>query len=130
MPKGVREQGGLLNHPTRNLRVRCLPADIPAEIKVDITELGLDESLLLKDVTPPKGVTFLGDPHTVLARVSMVEEEKAAEPVPGAAAGPEVITEKKADGDAAAGASAAGGKAAPAAPAAKGAPAAKAPGKK
>ena len=134
VPKGVREQGGLLNHPTRNLRVRCLPADIPAEIKVDITELGLDESILLKDMTPPKGVVFQGDPHTVLAQVTMIEEEKAPEPAAGAAAGPEVITEKKADGDAAAPAAgakpAAGGKAAPAAPAAKGAPAAKAPGKK
>jgi large subunit ribosomal protein L25 len=98
VPKGVKEQGGLLNHPTRNLNVRCLPSDIPAEIRVDVSELGLNESLLLQNVAPPKGVTFLGDPHTVLAIVSEIEEEKAPEPaaaVPGAAAaGPEVITAK------------------------------------
>lgn len=118
--KGVKELGGLLNQPTRALGVRCLPTDIPSEIRLDVTDLGLNESLLLQNVTPPKGVTFLGDPHTVLAIVSEIEEEKAPDPVaaavPGAAAGPEVITAKP---DAAA-----------AAPGAKDAKDAKAPAKK
>jgi len=102
-PVGVKEKGGILSHPTRTLRVRCLPADIPAEIRVDISKMDVDQSLLLKDYTPPKGVTFLGDPHTVLALVSMVEEEKAPDPaLAAAAAGPEVITAKKpAEGEAA-----------------------------
>jgi large subunit ribosomal protein L25 len=102
VPVGVREKGAILSHPTRTLRVRCLPADIPAEIKVDVSKMDVDQSLLLKDYSPPKGVTFLGDPHTVLARVSVVEEEKAPEPTAAAAAGPEVITAKKpAEGEAA-----------------------------
>ncbi len=103
VPVGVREKGGILNHPTRALRVRCLPADIPAEIRVDVSKLDLGGSLLLQDCVPPKGVNFLGDPHIVLALVSEVEEEKAPEPV-AAAAGPEVITAKKpAEGEAAGG---------------------------
>ena len=110
VPVGVREKGGILNHPTRALRVRCLPADIPADIRVDVSKLDLGSSLLLQDCVPPKGVSFLGDPHTVLALVSEVEEEKA--PEPAAAAQPEVITAKKpGEGEAAAGAkpAAAGG---------------------
>ena len=107
--KGVKELGGLLNQPTRALGVRCLPKDIPAEIRLDVTDLGLNESLLLQNVTPPAGVTFLGDPHTVLAIVSEIEEEKAPEPAAAvagaAAAGPEVITAKP---DAAAAAAPAG----------------------
>lgn len=114
--KGVKEEGGLLTQPTRALTVRCLPKDIPAQIKVDISELGLEQSLLLQSVTPPAGVTFLDDPHTVLALVSAIEEEKAPEPAAAdAAKGPEVIKEKK-EGEAAAPAVAAGkdAKAAPA----------------
>ena len=128
--KGVKEEGGILNHPTRFVRVRCLPKDIPADIKIDVSGLGLDESLLLQDVTPPAGVLFLDGKHTVLAHVSSVEEEKAADPAAtaeGAAGAPEVIGEKKegAAADGAAPAAAAGGKAAPAAAAgAKAAPAA------
>lgn len=124
VPVGVKEFFGILNHPTRNLQVRCLPADIPAEIRVEIGHLGLDESLLLKDVKPPKGVTFLGDPHTVLAQVTATEEEKAPEPAAAApGAGPEVIKEKKAEGEAAPAGK--DGKAAPAAKDAKAAPAGK-----
>jgi large subunit ribosomal protein L25 len=124
---GVKEKGGLLSQPTRNLTVRCLPSDIPAQISIDISALDLEETVLLQSVTPPKGVTFLGDPHTVLAMVSTIEEEKAPEPAAAAAdaaKGPEVITAKKPEEGAAA-APAAGGKDAKAA-----APAAKAPAKK
>ena len=74
---GVKEFGGNLTHPTRNLTVKCLPADIPTEIRVDISGLNLDMSLLLKDVKPPKGVTFLGDSHIVLAQVTAIEEERS-----------------------------------------------------
>jgi large subunit ribosomal protein L25 len=103
--KGTKEQGGILNHSTRFLRVRCLPKDIPANITVDVTELGLEESILLENVPAPAGVTFLDGKHTVLAHVSEVQEEKAPEAVvagtEAAAGAPEVIKEKK-EGDAAA----------------------------
>ena len=129
--KGVKEAGGILSHSTRFLRVRCLPKDIPANISIDVSELGLDESIVLENVAPPAGVTFLDNKHTVLAHVSEVEEEKAPDPAAAGAAGaagtPEVITEKKKEGEEGAAAPAAGakpgdkGKAAPAAaaPAAK-----------
>jgi large subunit ribosomal protein L25 len=118
---GVKEEGGILNHPTRNVSIKCLPADIPLEIRVDISNLKKDSSILLQHITAPKGVTFISDPHSVLAQVASVREEKVAEPVAGAAdaaaKGPEVITAKApADGAAA---PAAGGKDAKAAPAAK-----------
>lgn len=129
--KGVKEAFGILGQPARFLRVRCLPKDIPTDIKVDVTNLGLEESILLQDITPPGGVTFLGDKHTVLAHVSEVEEEKAPEPAAAAASAagtPEVIKEKKEGEAEAAPAADAKGKtpAAAAAPAGK-APAGKAP---
>lgn len=125
-PKGVKELGGILSHTTRFIRVRCLPKDIPLNITVDVSGLGLDESILLENVTPPAGVTFMDGKHTVLAHVSEVLEEKAPDPAVAGAAGaagtPEVITEKKKEGEeapAAAGAAKAGDKKAAAAPAAK-----------
>jgi large subunit ribosomal protein L25 len=130
LPIGVKEQGGILQHPTRNVLVRCLPADIPTEIRVDVSGLKQDESILLEDFTAPKGVLFLSDPHTVLAQVAAVVEEKAPEVAVAAAAdaakGPEVITAKKPGEEAKPG----DAKADPKAPAGKAAPAAKAPAKK
>jgi large subunit ribosomal protein L25 len=133
VPVGVKEQGGILQHPTRNVQVKCLPADIPAEIRVNVSELKQDESILLRDFTPPKGVTFISGPLTVLAQVAAVVEEKAPEVVAAAegaaAAGPEVITAKKPGEEAKAGDAKADPKAA-AGKDAKAAPAAKAPAKK
>jgi large subunit ribosomal protein L25 len=103
VPKGVREEFGILDHPTRSVLVRCLPTAIPAEIKVDVSALGLDDSLMLQDVTPPAGVIFLSGKHTVLAHVSVPPEEKAPEvavDAAGAAGSPEVLKEKK-EGEAA-----------------------------
>jgi large subunit ribosomal protein L25 len=127
-----------LGHTTRFLKVRCLAKDIPANISIDVTNLGLDESILLENVQPPAGVTFLDNKHTVLAHVSEVAEEKAPDPAAaaaGAAGTPEVITEKKKEGEEGAAAAPAAGAAKPgdkgkAAPAAAAAPAAKADAKK
>jgi large subunit ribosomal protein L25 len=98
-PAGVKELGGILNHPTRTVLVRCLPNEIPSEIKVDVSNLALEASILLKDIAPPKGVTFLSGPMTVLAHISEVVEEKAPEPAAvaadAAAGSPEVLKEKK-----------------------------------
>jgi large subunit ribosomal protein L25 len=123
VPKGVKDEGGIMNHPTRSVTVKCLPADIPADIRIDVSGLGLDESILLQDVTAPKGVQFLSDAHTVLAQVTAVAEEKAPEPTAeaaaAAAAGPEVITAKKPGEEAAAAPAKPGDKKAEAKPAAK-----------
>lgn len=134
--KGVKELGGILGHTTRFLKVRCLAKDIPANITVDVSNLGLDESILLENVPAPAGVTFLDNKHTVLAHVSEVAEEKAPDPAAaaaGAAGTPEVITEKKKEGEEGAAAPAAGAKPgdkAKAAPAAAPAAAAKPDAKK
>ena len=138
------KEGGILEHGVRSLRVRCLPKAIPQAIKVDVSNLGLDQNILLQDVAKQEGVTFLDNAHTVLAHVALVEEEKAPVAAEGAVA-PEVIGEKEREaartakeGDKGApggkdAKAAPGGKDAKAAPAgkdAKAAPAAKAPGKK
>ncbi len=133
-PAAIKE-GGILEHGVRTLRVRCQPKAIPQAIKVDVSNLAMDQNILLQDLAKMEGVTFLDNAHTVLAHVAQVEEEKAPVAAEGAVA-PEVIGEKEREaartakeGDK----PAAGGKDAKAAPAgkdAKAAPAAKAPGKK
>lgn len=130
---GVKEGGGILQRARRFLNVRCLPTAIPRTIQVDVSAVGLDQSILLKDLPKSEGVEFLDDPHSVLVHVAAVEEEAApvaAEAVAGAVpAQPEVIGEKERDakraekeGAAGAAPAPAGGKAA--APAAGAKPAA------
>ncbi|MEN9397497.1 MAG: hypothetical protein RLZ81_2027 [Pseudomonadota bacterium] len=106
----------VVNHVVNEIEVRCLPADLPEFIAVDLSGLKKGVSLHLNDITLPKGVTAVthGKSNPVLVSVVVVAgaDAPAAEGAEAAAAAP------------AAGAKAAAAKA-PAA--AKAAPAAKAP---
>ena len=68
---GVKE-GGVLELPTHELNIEALPTAIPDAITVDVSGLGMQETMHLSAVTPPEGVTFLDDPEeTVLATVTV-----------------------------------------------------------
>jgi large subunit ribosomal protein L25 len=121
---GVKNFGGLLEQSLRSLAIECLPRDLPDKITVDISALNIGDAIHVRDIQLPQGVKAKVQPD--LTAFSVVEPAVEEEPVPvaaeGAAAGPEVITEKKpAEGEAAPaagagkGAPAAGGKPAPAA---------------
>jgi large subunit ribosomal protein L25 len=100
-PAGVKQEGGVFEIVTREVEIECLPADIPAEFKVDVSGLMLGQQFrageLVIDIAKMKLVT---DPDRVLAHVVAlrVEEEKPAEVAAAetaAPAEPEVIKKGK-----------------------------------
>lgn len=56
IPKGVKDDGGVLEHSIHDLPVRCVPSLIPASIDVDVSHLGLNDVLHVSDVRLPEGV--------------------------------------------------------------------------
>jgi len=133
VPNGVKNFGGLLEQNLRALAIECLPRDLPDRITVDVSALNIGDSIHVRDIKLPAGVTAKVQAElTAFSVMAPVIEEEPVAAEAEAAAGPEVITAKKEEGEAAApatgakGAPAAGGKGAPS-PAAKGAPAAPAP---
>src|SRR6266702_1417711 len=99
---GVKTFGGLLEQSLRALATECLPATLPDRITVDVSQLNIGDSIHVRDIQFPPGVTPRVQPDltafSVLAPV--VEEEPAVVEAEAAAAGPEVITEKKEEGEA------------------------------
>src|SRR5690349_23342380 len=54
-PKGVKQQGGVLEHIRREIEIECLPADIPENVVVDVSELMLHQGVRVRDIaTNPK----------------------------------------------------------------------------
>ena len=51
------KKGGVLNIVRHELELLCPNADIPEEIKVDVTGKDIGDSIHISDVTLPKGVT-------------------------------------------------------------------------
>ncbi len=108
---GVKNSGGILDQVLREVEIECLPSDIPDHIDVDVSGLELYGAIHISDLPHSGSIKFLGDEHALVAHVTIIKEEVAAEPVAGAAE-PEVA--KKGKGDAAAAAApAADAKAAP-----------------
>lgn len=97
---GVKNFGGLLEQSIRSLSVRCLPQNLPEVISVDVSALKIGESIHVRDIKLPAGVTVEDNEELtvfIVAEPSVASE--AAAPAAGAeAASPEVIKEKKAEG--------------------------------
>jgi large subunit ribosomal protein L25 len=74
----VKNQGGTLVKSLDEIKVRCLPADLPHEIQVDLGKLATFEDLInVGSINPPKGVEFLDDATLTIATVArpLTEEE-------------------------------------------------------
>ena len=101
VPTGVKNAGGLLEQNLRTLAIECLPRDLPDRITVDVSALNIGDSIHVRDIQLPSGVVAKVQPD--LTAFSVMEPAVEEEPVAAAAevaAGPEVITEKKPEGEA------------------------------
>jgi len=78
--EGVK-MGGILDQTLRELELECMPEAIPQEIPVDVSALDIGQSLHVRDLVLPEGVTLQSDPDlaVVLVAAPAAEEEAAAE---------------------------------------------------
>ena len=76
---GVKQEGGVLDHPLRQLKIQCLPVDIPKHIDVDISGLKIGQSIHVKDLVLSDKIKVLTDLELVLFAVKMPVEEKVEE---------------------------------------------------
>ncbi|MFT3785771.1 MAG: 50S ribosomal protein L25 [Tepidisphaeraceae bacterium] len=97
------KEGGVTQQVLNEIEVECLVTEIPSAIVYNIGNLKLDESVHVKDLTLPAGVTTEADPELIVAVCHAVKEEVVE--TPAAEGEPEVIG-KPAEGEAAAAAAA------------------------
>lgn len=93
--EGVVKEEGVLEHVLWEIKIECLPIDIPGKIEVDVTGLKIGDSILVKDIQPPTGVKILNAPDQTVVSVKMPHVEKPAEEAAEAVTEPELIREKK-----------------------------------
>jgi large subunit ribosomal protein L25 len=110
---GVKNFGGLLEQSLRVLAVECLPRDLPDKITVDVSALNIGDSIHVRDIKLPDGVAAKTPVDlTAFSVMAPAVEEEPVAAVAETAAGPEVIKEKKDEGEAATPAATGGAKAA------------------
>ncbi|MFA6914176.1 MAG: 50S ribosomal protein L25 [Endomicrobiia bacterium] len=93
---GVKNSGGTLEHILREIKVRCLPTDIPSKISVDVSALKIGEALTVSQLPQIDGVEYENDPTNIVVNIIAlsVEEEKPAD-VTAVPQAPEVIAKGK-----------------------------------
>ena len=101
VPTGVANEGGILEHVLRALTVQCLPGDLIEDLELDVSALSVGKTLRVRDMKIDTAkYRIMDDPDQVIAAVAAPrteEEEKAEADAAATAAGPEVLTEKKAE---------------------------------
>lgn len=80
--------GGLLQSLRREVTVECLPREIPEFIQVDVTSLGLHDTVHIADLVLPAGVKAVYDTNDAVVTVAspVTEAKPTAEAAEGAAA--------------------------------------------
>lgn len=72
----IKDLGGILVKVLREIKVKAEPANLPHEIKIDISGLvDFQSQILAKDITLPKGVELMENLEEVVAAVSEAKEE-------------------------------------------------------
>jgi len=74
----VKAEGGTLVKSVDSLEIKCLPANLPHEITIDLGALKtFEDSIAVGDVKLPEGVVAVADSHLTIATVArpLTEEE-------------------------------------------------------
>lgn len=74
----VKTDGGTLIKSLDEIMVRCLPADLPPSIEVDLSALKtFEDAITVASLTPPKGVEFMVEGDLTIATVArpLTEDE-------------------------------------------------------
>src|SRR6478609_8466328 len=85
-PKGVKQQGGVVDFVNREIEVECLPGDIPEHIDVDISELMLHQGIRVRDLPKSDKVKPISEPEMMIVHVVTIKVEETPAPAEGAAA--------------------------------------------
>jgi large subunit ribosomal protein L25 len=95
-PVGVKNGGELL-HQKREVKISCLPSEVPEYYEIDISALDIGHSLKVKDIAVAKGIEVVDADEAVVVSIisARVEAAPAAEETEGEAPkAPEVIKQK------------------------------------
>ncbi len=80
--KAVLDEGGLVDLNRTEIQISTTPRNIPDEIVVDISEMDMDTTITIGDLTLPAGVTAVGEPDwavvtALMMRTPVLDDEDA-----------------------------------------------------
>ena len=80
-PPAVQQKEFMLLQGTDSVEIECLPGDLIHSIEVDLSNLGVDDAIYVKDLQVPDNVTILTDGEELVANVQRLRVEEEEEVV-------------------------------------------------
>ena len=96
--EGVKS-GGILEQPRRDVRVRCLPGNIPDFIEVDVSALNIGDSLHVKDIAVLEKFELLAETNFTVASVTPPISEAKYDQIVAAPGGEEAVVQPERIGE-------------------------------
>lgn len=92
--------GGTVSHEMNSVLVECLPGDLPAEIRVDVSDLKTIGEMILAAALPElPGVTYHVEPDIVVVTTTYLQRPEEEEALEGGAAEPELVRRRAEEED-------------------------------
>jgi len=101
---GVKTESGIMSHSMTSVDISCLGSDLPEYIEVDVSALGMGDSVSLGEVNLPEGVEFAStvqdsDLELSIASVLAPKKPQTVEDEEGEAVEGEETAEGEGDGE-------------------------------
>ncbi len=95
--QGVKE-GGILDHALKEIEIECLPTEIPENIRINISEVAIGDTIHIADIELPANTKALGNPDSTVVSVHYATEEKETAEEESTSE-PEIISDRKLEKD-------------------------------
>lgn len=66
---GVKSDGGVLDHKSHEVEIRCRPSKLPDHVNADVTSLKVGEAIHISDLPALEDVEYLGEPSQIVVSV-------------------------------------------------------------
>lgn len=67
-PEGVKN-GGVIQTLSNEIKIKCLPTNIPNMIEISISDLNIGDTLRVKDIKPMDGIEILSNPESTIISI-------------------------------------------------------------
>ena len=67
-PEGVKN-GGVIQTLSNEIKIKCLPTNIPNMIEINIADLNIGDTLRVKDIKPVDGIEILSNPESTIISI-------------------------------------------------------------
>ena len=67
-PEGVKN-GGVIQTLSNEIKIKCLPTNIPNVIEINISDLNIGDTLRVKDIKPMDGIEILSNPESTIISI-------------------------------------------------------------